>query len=431
MRQHSADRATPRTGRGHGKGHGKGGGRRHRLFDYGELRLLILMMIEEQPRHGYELIKLIESRFDGSYSPSPGVIYPTLSWLEDMGYVRISPDGAGRKCSEITPEGVAFLTANRAAGAELLTRKPPMGREGAPAEILAAMDRLKAALRARFGAAAQDATEVARVAEQIATLADQLAAAPSASPEAEPAVLIRHRYETRRRDLTVREARYLTPHMIRVVLEGEDLHDFVSLGADDHIKLFLPGTGTEPEMRDYTPRAYDTEARTLTLDFAVHDAGPATAWAMAAQPGDSLSIGGPRGSSVIAPVFDWYLLIGDETALPAIGRKVEELGVGVEAITLVAVPEPADQQPFDSAAQVTAHWVHRPVQRASDPAPLIAALADIALPAGKGFVFIAAEAAVARALKSEILARGHRKDWMKAAGYWIDGQVAASDKSLD
>src|SRR5271163_5272853 len=91
-------------------------GRRHgRLFDYGELRLLILAMIAEQPRHGYELIKVIEERFGGSYTPSPGVIYPTLSWLDDMGYAAVDAEASGRKRYRLTAEGEAFLVANRAA----------------------------------------------------------------------------------------------------------------------------------------------------------------------------------------------------------------------------------------------------------------------------------------------------------------------------
>ena len=110
----------------HGRGGRHGGGR---LFDYGELRLLLLAMIAERPWHGYELIKAIEERFGGSYSPSPGVIYPTLAWLDDMGYAAIEPVEAGRKRYRITAEGEAFLVANRAAADELLARIGPVGRE--------------------------------------------------------------------------------------------------------------------------------------------------------------------------------------------------------------------------------------------------------------------------------------------------------------
>ena len=95
----------------HGGHHGRG--RRGRLFDYGDLRLLMLAMIAEAPSHGYELIKSIEEKFGGAYAPSPGVVYPTLAWLDDMGYARVEPVEGGRKRYRITPEGEAFLTANR------------------------------------------------------------------------------------------------------------------------------------------------------------------------------------------------------------------------------------------------------------------------------------------------------------------------------
>jgi DNA-binding PadR family transcriptional regulator len=122
------------------------------MFDYGELRLLILAMIAEQPRHGYELIKVIEERFGGSYTPSPGVIYPTLSWLDDMGYAVVEGE-AGRKLYRITAEGEAFLTANRAAVDELLARMGPDNASGAtnvPAPLVRAMENLKLALRLRL-----------------------------------------------------------------------------------------------------------------------------------------------------------------------------------------------------------------------------------------------------------------------------------------
>ncbi|MCW2309137.1 PadR family transcriptional regulator [Rhodobium gokarnense] len=139
---------------GHGRGHGGGRGNgRGRLFDYGELRLLVLAMIDETPRHGYELIKAIEERFAGSYSPSPGVIYPTLAWLDDMGYADIEAAEGGRKRYHITEEGAAFLTANRAAAEALMSRTADGhgGRHaGAPAPVVRAMENLKTALRLRL-----------------------------------------------------------------------------------------------------------------------------------------------------------------------------------------------------------------------------------------------------------------------------------------
>ena len=125
------------------------------MFDYGELRLLSLVMIADQPRHGYELMKAIEERMGGGYSPSPGVIYPTLSWLEDMGYAAAEALEGGRKRFRITAEGEAFLTANRAAVDGLLAR---IGSDrdgggaprGVPAPVTRAMENLKTALRLRF-----------------------------------------------------------------------------------------------------------------------------------------------------------------------------------------------------------------------------------------------------------------------------------------
>jgi DNA-binding PadR family transcriptional regulator len=119
-------------------------------------------MIAEQPRHGYELIKMIEERFGGSYTPSPGVIYPTLSWLEDMGYAAIEVAEAGRKSFSITPDGTAFLAANREAADELMSRIAESGGAGqVPAPVVRAMENLKLAVRLRLkrGALDQAATE--------------------------------------------------------------------------------------------------------------------------------------------------------------------------------------------------------------------------------------------------------------------------------
>jgi DNA-binding PadR family transcriptional regulator len=110
-------------------------------------------MIAEAPRHGYELMKAIEDRMSGSYSPSPGVIYPTLSWLEDMGYAAVAAEETGRKRYRITAEGEAFLTANRPAVDALFARIGPAGEgraEGTPAPVLRGMENLKLALRLRL-----------------------------------------------------------------------------------------------------------------------------------------------------------------------------------------------------------------------------------------------------------------------------------------
>src|SRR3954471_15540195 len=101
-------------GFGGGRHHARRGRRSHgRIFDHGDLRFVILQLIADGPKHGYEIIKAIEDKLGGAYSPSPGVVYPTLTLLEELGYVTVSA-GDGKKLYTITAEGAAHLTANQA-----------------------------------------------------------------------------------------------------------------------------------------------------------------------------------------------------------------------------------------------------------------------------------------------------------------------------
>jgi NADPH-dependent ferric siderophore reductase len=238
---------------------------------------------------------------------------------------------------------------------------------------------------------------------------------------------VRLRHELKRRRLTVSAIERVTPRMLRVHFTSPELHDFHSPSHDDHIKLFFEGDGDRPEMRDYTPRRFDVAAGTLAIDFALHEAGPATQWAEVAKPGDTLQIGGPRGSTVVPDDFDWYLLVGDETAVPAIGRRVEELREGVPVATFII----GEAQHFQSRARWTPHWIAR-TPGIDEVAALRTALAGFTLPPGDGFVWIAAEAAVARSLRGYILdERGHPRAWTKAAGYWKRGEADAHEKIED
>jgi NADPH-dependent ferric siderophore reductase len=246
----------------------------------------------------------------------------------------------------------------------------------------------------------------------------------------------RHRIEkvrnpTRRRRLTVVRSTYLTPKMLRIELESADLQDFASAGADDHIKLFVPDPSTPQGIsaRDYTPRAFDVVKGTLSVDFAIHDSGPATLWALGAQPGDTLEIGGPRGSTVVMDDFDWYLLLGDETALPAIGRRLSELRDGVPATVIVVADGPEEVQSFTSRAAVTPIWTYRHGTADDDATLLRDALRQWRKPDGDGYVWIAAEARVARLLREHMLEeRGHPKGWIRAAGYWVRGSAGVAER---
>ncbi len=192
----------------------------------------------------------------------------------------------------------------------------------------------------------------------------------------------RVRHETRFRLVELVTTRRVTPHLVRVTVGGEQLHGFTSLGFDDHIKVFVPpeckaldtlpvagpsgpvfDLPVQPAMRDYTPHHFDPDAGTLQLDFALHgtqcEAGPATAWALRARVGERLVIGGPRSSFLVGTKFDWHLLVGDDTALPAIRRRLAELPSGARAVVFAEVAGAEDAELFQSAAEVKAHWVIR------------------------------------------------------------------------
>ena len=124
-----------------------------RFFAHGDLRLVILHLIAEKPRHGYEIIKAIEEHVGGAYSPSPGVIYPTLTLLEELGHVTVTAGDGSKKSHAITPEGQAYLASYRPAVDALLARMAEASHThgGGPApQILRAMENFKLALRMRL-----------------------------------------------------------------------------------------------------------------------------------------------------------------------------------------------------------------------------------------------------------------------------------------
>ena len=251
----------------------------------------------------------------------------------------------------------------------------------------------------------------------------------------------RVRHDTKRRRLVVKDIRKLTPHMTRVTLGGDELAGFVSLGFDDHIKLFFPDAVSnerdvngepKPVSRDYTPRRYDAAANTLEIEFALHEAGPATQWAEQAKPGDILNIGGPRGSLVIPTGFDWHLLIGDDTALPAIGRRLAELPRNARAVVLAEVDSAADEIAFEHATDASITWVHRNGAEAGSPQPLAEALRKLALPDGDYYAWVACESLTAKALRAQLVAeKGANPKWVRAAGYWRRGAAAVHDTYND
>ena len=256
-------------------------------------------------------------------------------------------------------------------------------------------------------------------------------------------VVERVRHDLKFRLAHVVSVKRVTPKMARITLTGDDFDSFVSLAYDDHCKVFfpLPGKsfavpqpgengldwpdGERPPARDYTPRFYDNAARTLVLDFVLHGDGPASEWAAAARPGDVIGVGGPRGSFVVRAQFDWYVLIGDETALPAISRRIEELPRQSKVFAVVEVADNGEIQKLDAPLDAEIHWLSREGERPGDAARLLGAAMALELPKGEGYVFVAGESAMSKAVRAHFIdQRAHHPDHIKAAGYW---QAGSSD----
>jgi NADPH-dependent ferric siderophore reductase len=236
------------------------------------------------------------------------------------------------------------------------------------------------------------------------------------SPAASRVQRVRH--ELKRRDVQVLRAEALSPHFRSITFGGEALADFVTASFDDHVKLFLDQGDLEPVRRDYTPRRFDAAARELTVEFALHGDGPAARWAAQAAPGQRATLGGPRGSFIIPVDYDWHLLAGDDSALPAIARRLEELPAGARVTVLLQVPDAADRRTLRSAAQVDLHWV-------DDAEDLVRRVRALALPPGEGYAWCAGEAGAMAALRRVLVEeKGHDRHAVRAAAYWKRGATA-------
>lgn len=252
----------------------------------------------------------------------------------------------------------------------------------------------------------------------------------------------RIRHPLKLRLLHVIRTQLLTPRLIAITFGGDDLDDFVSASFDDHVKLFFPAPGDkepilpgldpkaegapQPIARDYTPRRFDREKRELEIQFVLHDdvrqaSGPASNWAAQARPGDKLGIGGPRGSFVIPDGFDWFWLVGDATALPAIARRLEELPAASRVSVVLAVDASERDIALNSAATVDLIWV-------DSDAELAQAVAALPLPSGEGYVWAAGEGTAMRAVHTQLTAgRGFPKARIRASSYWKRGNAAVHE----
>jgi NADPH-dependent ferric siderophore reductase len=257
----------------------------------------------------------------------------------------------------------------------------------------------------------------------------------------------RVRHPLNMRELTVKRLALTSPRLLRVTLTG-DLADFVSASFDDHVKLFFPGEGeTRPAMptvteqgiafdperarpasRDYTPRRYDHEANELDIEFVLHGEGPAASWARSAKVGDVLGQGGPRGSAILPEGLDWLLLIGDETALPAIARRLEEATPGEHILAVIEADSADARIELVTTAQASITWLCKD----QGAMTLAEAVATLSLPEGEGFAWAAGEYAGIRQVRQCLIdVHGLDRKRIKASSYWKQGEVASHETLTD
>lgn len=227
----------------------------------------------------------------------------------------------------------------------------------------------------------------------------------------------------------------LTPHMTRVTLGDPSLADFAAAGTDQNVMLYFYPDDVElpepltlesargmwsqhrPLTRTYTVSRYDGDACEIDFDFVLHDdAGPASDWAKRCAPGDRLIFVGPSPAYVPDPAADWYLLAGDETALPAIAQILRELPADAEVRVFVEVTDAADELP--GLRDVT--WLHRD---GTDDL-LARAVAAAALPEGRVDAWLAGERSSMVALRKHLLdVRRFDRSRVRPTTYWRRGET--------
>lgn len=253
----------------------------------------------------------------------------------------------------------------------------------------------------------------------------------------------------RRRQYTFQVVKsvWLSPHMVRVVIGGDEFDEFADAAAERHstdlyIKMLFakPELGLTPpydldalraelasddmpSQRTYTVRSIDRDARTIAIDFVVHgDEGVAGPWAATAAPGDWVCFSGPGGNYTPSPDADEHLFFGDDAALPAIAAAIESLHVDARGLALIEVGSPDDEIPFAAPAGVEVRWLHR------DGAPhgsvLVAAVEALAAPTANVDVFAHGERGAMKRLRPLL-----HKEWgidrsvLSLSAYWAAGRV--------
>lgn len=234
------------------------------------------------------------------------------------------------------------------------------------------------------------------------------------------------------RSLEVLRKKSVTPHMLRVTLGGPGLEGFPADSDGGYIKLRLAEPDSEdgkPLVRTYTVRHYDAKAQEMDVDFVVHDSdGPAVSWAQNCKPGDEIKVGGPGPKKSLDPSADWFLVVGDMSALPAISANIERMQPDAKGYALLEIISEDDVQDLNFPRHLQVEWIIN-----SEPEQENTALFDRVealewLP-GDPYVWVAGEFSQSLAIR-KLMKTAHKikRDQMYVSSYWQIGQTEDGHK---
>lgn len=243
----------------------------------------------------------------------------------------------------------------------------------------------------------------------------------------------RVRNELRFRELTVLRVERIGAGFQRIVLGGEALDGFTSRGFDDHTKVFFPkpgtpftppqvtdegivwGDGPRPASRDYTP-LYDESRHELAIDFFIHEGGVASEWAINAQVGDLLTIGGPRGSLVVPEDYAWQFYVCDESGMPALRRRLEalnKLAVRPEVNAVVTIADVSYKDYLAHLSDYNIEWVI-----GHDSNVVAEKLAAAQVPDEEYYLWLTGEGVLVKSLLDLAESKNVDQNLMRGQAYW-------------
>ncbi|MBX2952596.1 MAG: siderophore-interacting protein [Leadbetterella sp.] len=248
--------------------------------------------------------------------------------------------------------------------------------------------------------------------------------------------------------LRLKRKEYLTPHLIRVTLEGDAVAEYKDCTPGNNNKIFIPPAGVKevhfpeyneeleiwlhpephlvPAVRTYTHRAIDLEKGEMVIDFVHHgENGPASRWAIQAQPGDELGVAMKAVTKELYPRVGQYLLAGDATALPVLSCILESLPATAGGVCVIEVQGPEDELSLETRADIRFLWLHNP--HPEEGSALAATVRGLELAESGRFAYIAAEYRTVKALREHLREAGWAKEEFYAFSYWKAG--VAEDQS--